>query len=241
MYHSVIILPAGDTAVSVELGDIISAEVNFRVRNLMASIERSKIAGVVDLVPSYRSLLIYYDPLVIPYAELVSNIRSCEVSLSESRLIPKIVEIPTVYGGGYGPDLDYVATSNGITTDEVILLHSSNDYLIYMMGFRPGFTYLGGMSEKIATPRLQTPRLVIPAGSVGIAEQQTGIYPIESPGGWQIIGRTPINIFDPERDPPVIADAGDYVRFVPVSEKEYLETKSLVEERIYRLVTLPFI
>ncbi len=121
-----------------------------------------------------------------------------------------MVEIPTAYGGAFGPDLGFVAAHNGLAEDEVVAIHSGTDYLVYMMGFSPGFTYLGGLSERIAAPRLDTPRTAIPAGSVGIAQMQTGIYPVESPGGWRLIGRTPVPLFDPSRDPPVLVDAGDY-------------------------------
>ena len=148
-----------------------------------------------------------------------------------------MVEIPTLYGGEYGPDLDHVADHNGLTPEEVIQIHSSADYLVYMMGFTPGFPYLGGMSENIATPRLQTPRTAIPAGSVGIAEQQTGVYPIESPGGWQLIGRTPVQLFDPQRDPPVVVEAGDFIRFAPITETTYYVVQQQVQVGSYQLTT----
>jgi KipI family sensor histidine kinase inhibitor len=147
----------------------------------------------------------------------------------------KIVEFPTVYGGEYGPDINFVAEHNNITVDEVIKIHTGTDYLVYMMGFTPGFTYLGGMSNKIATPRLSSPRTKIPAGSVGIAGAQTGMYPSETPGGWQLIGRTPLKLYDPDKEPPVMLSAGDYVRYVSVSEEEYLEIKKQVEEGTYEV------
>ncbi|HHY76979.1 MAG TPA: 5-oxoprolinase subunit PxpB, partial [Clostridiales bacterium] len=147
----------------------------------------------------------------------------------------KVVEIPTIYGGEYGPDIEFVAQHNNLTVDEVIEIHSSRNYLIYMLGFTPGFPYLGGMSEKIETPRLKTPRTKIPAGSVGIAGKQTGIYPIDSPGGWQLIGRTPVKLYDPLADPPVLLNAGDYVRFVPIDEKEYKSILKQVEENKYKV------
>ena len=135
--------------------------------------------------------------------------------------------------------MGHVAEHNGLTEEEVIALHSGTDYLVYMMGFTPGFTYLGGMSEKIATPRLQTPRTAIPAGSVGIAERQTGVYPIESPGGWQLIGRTPVQLFDPSKQPPVIAEPGDYIRFVPVSPEEYGRIYEEVRNGVYQPASYP--
>jgi KipI family sensor histidine kinase inhibitor len=199
---------------------------------------RQPIPGITDLVPTYRSILVYYDPMRISYSELEAKIRALEDhSVEAIAYVPRVVEVPTVYGGGYGPDLEYVASHCGLSIEEVIRIHSGTDYLIYMMGFTPGFTYLGGMSEKIATPRLRTPRGVVPAGSVGIAEQQTGVYPTESPGGWQLIGRTPLDLFDPDRDPPVAVDTGDYLRFVPVTEGEYLDIQGRVRSGNYTIVT----
>lgn len=238
MYEQARFLLAGDKALCVELGDAISPEVNHRVRNLSRAVERQSIPGITDLVPTYRSILVYYDPMRISYSELEARIRALENRLEEEIAeVPRLLEVPTVYGGDYGPDLEHVASHCGLSTGEVIGIHSGTDYLIYMMGFTPGFTYLGGMSEKIATPRLQTPRGVVPAGSVGIAGQQTGVYPAESPGGWQLIGRTPLELFDPDRDPPVAVDPGDYVRFVPVTESEYLDIQGRVQSGSYTIVT----
>ena len=238
MYEQARFLPAGDKALCVELGDAISPEINHRVRNLSLVVEGQLIPGITDLVPTYRSILVYFDPLRISKPELEAKIRALENHLGEVVAeVPRVVEVPTVYGGGYGPDLKYVASHCGLSIEEVVRIHSGTDYLIYMMGFTPGFTYLGGMSEKIVTPRLQTPRGVVPAGSVGIAEQQTGVYPTESPGGWQLIGRTPLKLFDPDRAPPVVVDTGDYVRFVPVTESEYLDIQRQVQSRSYTIVT----
>ena len=142
-----------------------------------------------------------------------------------------------MYGGEYGPDLGVVAEHNGLSEAEVVRIHSGSDYLVYMMGFTPGFAYLGGMSDKIATPRLQTPRPAIPAGSVAIAEQQTGVYPVESPGGWQLIGRTPTQLFAPGREPPVLVEPGDYLRFVPVNEPEYANIQNEIRSGTYEFTT----
>ena len=238
MYQRARYLPAGDKAVAVELGDSISATTNRRVRDLLVAIESQEIPGVMDLVPSYRSLLVYYDPLRLNLPQLEERLSGLEQNLDQAALhAPKVVEIPTLYGGEYGPDLDHVAGHTGLTAEEVIQIHSSADYLVYMMGFTPGFPYLGGMSEKIATPRLQTPRTVIPAGSVGIAEQQTGVYPIESPGGWQLIGRTPVQLFDPQRDPPVVVEAGDFIRFAPITETTYRVVQQQVQVGSHQLTT----
>jgi inhibitor of KinA len=201
-------LIAGDSALVVEFGNTIDPATNRRVRELLLSIERAGVEGVRDLVPSYRSR-------PVPP--------------------PRVVEIPTAYGGVFGPDLAFVAGHNGLTEDEVVAIHAGTDYLVYMMGFSPGFTYLGGMSERIAAPRLETPRTAIPAGSVGIAQQQTGIYPVESPGGWRLIGRTPVTLFDPSRNPPVIVDAGDYIRFVPVAPDDYPAIRERIRQGTWTL------
>ncbi len=238
LYQDARYLPAGDKALSVELGDAISPEINRRVREFFSAIEKRGIPGVMDLVPTYRSVLVYYDPLSLAYSELEERLRDLEEHLEETSVeAPKVMELPTVYGGEYGPDLKHVVEHTGLVAEEVVRIHTGTDYLVYMMGFTPGFTYLGGMSDRIATPRLQTPRTAIPAGSVGIAEKQTGIYPIESPGGWQLIGRTPVRIFDPQRQPPVVVDAGDYVRFVAVTEAEYLDIQRQVQDGSYQVAT----
>ena len=233
-------VPAGDKAFVIELGVGISPEINRKVHNLFLAIEKQGIPGVLDMVPTYRSLLINYDPLTLPPDELEGRVRELTQDLDQTApAASRVVELPTVYGDDHGPDLGYVAEHNGLTEEEVIELHSGTDYLVYMMGFTPGFTYLGGMSEKIATPRLQTPRTVIPAGSVGIAERQTGVYPIESPGGWQLIGRTPVRLFDPSKQPPVIAEPGDYIRFVPVSQEEYRRILEEVGNGVYQAASYP--
>ncbi len=233
-------VPAGDKAFVIELGDGISPEINRMVHSLSLAIEKQGISGVLDLVPTYRSVLINYDPLILPPNELEGRVRELTQDLDETPpTASRVVELPTAYGDDHGPDLEYVAEYNGLTEEEVIALHSGTDYLVYMMGFTPGFTYLGGMPEKIATPRLQTPRTAIPAGSVGIAERQTGVYPIESPGGWQLIGQTPVRLFDPSKQPPVIAEPGDYIRFVPVSAEEYRRILEEVRNGVYQVASYP--
>ena len=235
MYDKPLFLPAGDQAVVVELGDDISPETNRRVRDLTVAIDAAAVTGVYDLMPTYRSLLIYYDPLTTSYSGLLQKLEAIEKNLNEASLdSPQVVRIPTLYGGEHGPDLDFVAHNAGISVDEVVDIHSGADYLIYMMGFSPGFPYLGGLSEKLHTPRLQTPRTAIPAGSVGIAESQTGVYPVASPGGWRLIGRTPVQMFDQDKEPPSLLAAGDYIRFVPLAdEEEYLAIQGRVESGDY--------
>ena len=239
MYESPSFIPAGDQSVVVELGDSIDPLTNSRVQGLMRAVEADSVTGVVDLVPSYRSLLVNYDPLVTTATELQERIEQLEKKLSDKALKPtRVVKIPTLYGGEHGPDLDFVAGHIGLPEQEVVKLHSGTDYPVYMMGFSPGFPYLGGMSEKLATPRLDTPRTEIPAGSVAIAETQTGIYPLASPGGWQLIGRTPVRMFDPKREHPSVLRAGDLVRFQPLeSAEEFTEIERLSAEGRYDVAT----
>ena len=215
-------LLAGDSALVVEFGDEISREVNRKVHALADALGKSSLPGLGEPVPTYRSLLVHYDPLRLSCDEVKAFVsealQKCEERPPPE---PRVVEIPVVYGGEFGPDIEFVAEHNGLLVEEVIRLHSGATYTVYMLGFAPGFAYLGGMPDAIATPRLETPRTLAPAGSVGIAGEQTGIYPIATPGGWRLIGRTPLKLFDPERDPPTLLQAGDLVRFVPISEGEY--------------------
>jgi KipI family sensor histidine kinase inhibitor len=216
------ILPAGDSALVAEYGDVIDVRVNARVRQLQRTIEASGHAGVVELVPTYRSLMVHYDPLVLSSEALAGLILDAAGHLPEDPREPiSVVEIPVLYGGNEGPDLGDVAARAGLREAEVVELHAAGDYLVFMIGFMPGFPYLGGLAPAIATPRLTTPRTVVPAGSVGIAGAQTGIYPSESPGGWRLIGRTPVRLFDARLEPPALLKAGDHLRFVPVSRPEY--------------------
>jgi KipI family sensor histidine kinase inhibitor len=146
----------------------------------------------------------------------------------------KVYEIPVCYGGAYGPDIETIASHAGLSVEEVIRIHASRDYLIYMLGFLPGFCYLGGLDERIHTPRLSNPRIKISAGSVGIGGSQTGIYPLDSPGGWQLMGMTPVKTYDPSRDTPILVEAGDYIRFVPIDEAEFQRIKALVDRGEYQ-------
>ena len=226
----------GDKALFVEVGDEITPEVNKGIRNLLSAIDNSDIPGVEALAPTYRSILVYYDPLTLRVEDLKQQLAELYGNLQDADLgASKVVEIPTLYGGESGPDIDFVATHNNLTEAEVIEVHTSSDYLVYMVGFNPGFPYLGGMSEKIATPRLPTPRVRMVPGSVGIAERQTGIYPLASPGGWRVIGRSPIRMFDPGREPPSLVEAGDLVRFTSVEEAEYREIETQIEAGTFKV------
>ena len=211
----------GDRALLIELGDEISPGVNQKVRELFAGLDQQAIDGFIELVPSYRSLMIIYDPLKISLPELQIQISDTANQLDRLQLPPpKTIEIPVVYGEKYGPDLEWVAEYHTMTADEVIRLHTQPTYRVYLIGFMPGFPYLGEIPDALTTPRRKTPRTHVPRGSVGIAQKQSGIYPVESPGGWQIIGRTPINLFDPHRKPPSILEMGDYVKFYPITKEE---------------------
>ena len=231
-------LLTGDTSVCVEFGNEISEAINAKIRAYNIALQDSKIPGIVETVPTYRSLMIHYDPEVILCAPLMEELRGLLGKLDQIRIPPsEVIEIPVLYGGEeMGPDLAFVAEHAGKTQEEVIQIHTSTEYLIYMLGFTPGFTYLGGMSEEIAAPRLKQPRVKIPAGSVGIAGSQTGVYPIDSPGGWQLIGRTPLKLYDSEREKPVLLESGQYIKFRPVTEEEYKAIEKQVENDTYQYV-----
>ena len=237
IYDRPVFLPAGDIGIVVELGDEISTEINRKVRSLTDALERGGVPGVFDFLPTYRSVLVYYDPLATTPSEVQSGIERLLEDEGEAQTGTRhVVHLPTLYGGEMGPDIAFVAQHSGIHEQEVVRIHSGSDYLVYMMGFSPGFAYLGGLDERLATPRLQSPRTVIPAGAVGIAETQTGVYPVPSPGGWQLIGRTPLRLFDPTRERPVLLSAGDYVRFVPIeSQQAYDDILAQVESGEYQV------
>ena len=216
------ILLSGDSAVTVEFGNEISPAVNAQIRTFSIALAERDIPGIVETVPTYCSLMVHYDPGVILYDELVKELKVLMGQLSNIQIsLSDVLEIPVLYGGEAGPDLDFVAEHNHKTHEEVVKIHTSTEYLIYMLGFTPGFTYLGGMSEEIAAPRLKQPRVRIPAGSVGIAGSQTGVYPIDSPGGWQLIGKTPVRMYDPDRAEPILPKAGEYIKFYSITQAEF--------------------
>lgn len=226
----------GDRGVLVERGSEINPEINKTVRNLWIALEKEDVEGTQDIIPGYCSLLIYYDFSVVNSEKLIEKIRETASKLSDIELPPpKVYNLPVLYGGEAGPDLDFVAEKNELSTREVIDVHTSRKYLVYMIGFAPGFPYLGGMSEEIATPRLQEPRTKTPARSVGIAETQTGVYPLESPGGWRLIGRTPVELFTPEEEPPVLLEMGDYVKFFKVSKERYQNIREEEIDGVYEV------
>ncbi len=230
------ILINGDAALSVVFEGGISNESFLNVSRLRDSINSAEINGINYLIPSYNALLISYDFMIISADNLKALVKEILFQTTEGKSEvrkARVVHLPVCYGGEYGMDIETVATHNSLTVEEVIAIHSSVDYPVYMLGFTPGFPYLGGMDKKIATPRLASPRLKLEAGSVGIAGEQTGIYPIVSPGGWQIIGNTPIKLYDPNSDTPILLKAGDYLRFIPISSDEYDKISKEIEDGSY--------
>jgi KipI family sensor histidine kinase inhibitor len=215
-------IPSGDSAFLVKFGNEISEDINRQLRAYFIALSEKNIEGIIECVPSYTDLMVLYNPLVIQYKDLLKELKAVAENISDIEIPEaRTVEIPVFYGGQFGEDMEAVKAHTGLTEKEIIQKHSENSYLVYMLGFTPGFCYLGGMDKSIATPRKEVPSQKILAGSVGIAAEQTGIYPIESPGGWQIIGRTPYKLFDPNRKPEFLLQAGDYLKFYPISEEEY--------------------
>ncbi len=213
---------SGDRALLVEYGAGIDPVVNERVRAMTALLKTNLPEGVEAIVPAYRSLSILYDPLATDPGRLAEILHTLEADPRAAEIAePRVVPIPVCYGGPFGPDIEVVAAHTGLREDEIVAIHASVDYPIYMIGFTPGFCYLGGLDDRLRTPRRKTPRTSLPAGSVGLAETQTGVYPVESPGGWQIIGQTPLRLFAPARENPFLYEAGDRIRFVPVTEAEF--------------------
>jgi inhibitor of KinA len=212
----------GDRALVVHLGDQIDTPTFQAIRALSRQLEGTPPTGMMEFLPAFTTVAIYYDPVRTSESELTSSISELVNRLDLSRDPPsRVVEIPVCYGGEFGSDLEFVAGNAKLTPRQVVEIHAAADYLVHMIGFAPGFPYLGGMSAKIAAPRRSSPRLKIPAGSVGIAGDQTGIYPLETPGGWQIIGRTPLALFRPQQDPPALLQAGDIVRFRPIAPDQF--------------------
>jgi KipI family sensor histidine kinase inhibitor len=209
------IVPLGDSALLIQLGDEIDLAINRRIHALDAQLNANHLAGVIETVPAYASLLVHYDPLALTFAQALDWV---EETMTEAESMvtrkPRLIEVPVRYGGEAGPDLDFVASDHHISAREVVRIHTSREYIVYMMGFTPGFPYMGKLDNAIATPRLETPRTRVIAGSVGVAGEQTGIYPIDSPGGWRLIGRTSLQLFDLATEPPFLFSPGDMVQFV---------------------------
>lgn len=219
-----------ETSALVEFGNEINPDTNKKIRILCDYLENNPFCGLVEYIPYFTSISVIYDPIKInsisPFEKVKEILESilCKLDFS-AEYEENIVEIPVCYGNEYGPDIEYVAEVNNMSVSDVIDIHSKGKYLVYMIGFAPGFPYLGGMSEKIAAPRRDTPRTAVPEGSVGIAGMQTGVYPLETPGGWQLIGRTPLKLFDAESKDKTLLKCGDIIKFYPISCDEYLKIK----------------
>jgi KipI family sensor histidine kinase inhibitor len=221
-------------ALCVELGDEISAEVNTRVRALEYLIQAKGLTGVVETVPSFRSLLVYYDPARIGYEALCAALRALAEDATTATLPPsRLVELPCCYDPDLGLDLVAAAERLGLTTDELVRLHASAEYLVYFVGFTPGLPYMAGVPERIRLPRLQTPRVKVPPGSAGLGGAQYCIYSVESPGGYWLLGRTPVRLYDPEAAEPTLLRPGDRVRMRPVDRAEYEAIAARVAARTY--------
>ena len=234
------LLPSGEQVMVIEFGDKIDREINIKVHHLSKLLAGLKDDRIIEIVPTYRSLLVHFDLTRIKreeLAEIVHKLMGTMKEGEEDSSPRKIVYVPVCYGGEFGPDMNFVMEHTKLPAEEIIAIHTGTPYLVYMLGFTAGFPYLGGMSEKIATPRLKTPRTKIPAGSVGIAASQTGLYPIESPGGWQLIGRTPIKAFSPQSQNPFLFAAGDYLQFRAVNRDEYDQILKRVESGNYTAET----
>ena len=216
--------PASDQSLLVYFGQEITLAAHQGVRKLLHRLERDPIPGVRNLNPAYCSILVTFDALKLNHASLQEILQSHLDRLDEVDLPePRELQIPTCYGGEFGSDLDAVAAVHGLTTAQVIELHAFVTYVVYFLGFVPGFAYLGELPEVLATPRLDTPRRTTPAGSVGIAGKQTSVYPFATPGGWRLIGRTPIAMFRPDRKDMNFLSIGDRVRFIPISPARFAE------------------
>ncbi len=226
MYTEPLFRVIGDQGLLVEYGDCIDPELNQKVRTITELCRSDPPHGILEVVPAYKSLQIIYDPLLTRISRLVEYLHSIENRLETLERPPvQTVEIPVCYGHEFGPDLGIVAKHNGLSQEEAIGLHSFTPYLIYMLGFTPGFPFLGGLDRRLHTPRRETPRTKVPEGSVGIANGQTGIYPLSSPGGWQLIGRTPLRLFRPEESRVVPYHPGDSLSFTPITREEYEQLK----------------
>jgi len=229
------VLPCGDRALSLELGDEISRDVNARVLALDYLLQQRGVSGISETVPTFRALLVYYDPFVVGFEELAAILRTL-ASVAQRDVLPpaRTVELPCCYGGELGFELDEAAARLGLMRDEVARLHAGARYYVDFVGFTPGLPYLSGMPERLFIPRLETPRVKTPPGSVSIGGMQCCIYSVESPGGFWVLGRTPLRLYDPTATDPILLRAGDHVRFRAIDRAEYDAIAAAVADGTYR-------
>lgn len=235
LYSEPRLLPCGDLAISVELGDEISRDVNARVLALEYLIQQKNLPAVTETVPTFHSLLVYYDPFVAGYEELGGALRALAQQARPDVLPPaRTVELPCCYGGEPGFELEEVAAKLGLEPEELVRLHVGSDYYVYFVGFTPGLPYMTGMPERLTIPRLETPRTKTPPGSVGIGGAQCCVYSVESPGGFWVLGRTPLRLYDPAASDPILLRAGDHVRFRQIDRAEFDAIAAAVAAGTYR-------
>ena len=225
------ITPLGDCALIVELGDAINEATHLHVQAARRALVAEPLPGVSEVVPAYTTVTLFYDPCAVvqagaPVAEIAewlgAQVRErLKNPPKTAKSKPRTIEVPVCYGGEHGPDLNRVATQARLAPEEVVRRHAKAEYRVHLIGFAPGFPYLGGLPKELVTPRHAKPRMTVPAGSVGIGGEQTGIYPQSTPGGWNLIGRTPLRLFRPEDDPPVLLQAGDIVKFHAITPEEF--------------------
>jgi len=223
---------ASDQSLLIYFGQQITREASENVRKLLRLLEREPIPGVRNLHPAYCSLLVKFDPLKLQHSELEGILRACLERMQSMDLpAPRVVDIPVCYGHEFGPDLKEVAALHRMTEAKVVELHTAKEYLVYFLGFVPGFAYLGELPEALVTPRLATPRRIVPPGSVGIAGNQTGVYPFVTPGGWRLLGRTPLAMFQKDREGLSLLAIGDHVRFSPITRERFVELEQQARKR----------
>jgi KipI family sensor histidine kinase inhibitor len=229
-----LITHSSDDSIVIRFAEEISPETASKVRHTAYALGRAGLDWISDIVPSYCEVLVTYDARRVAPGVALDKLKAVADQASSSGASkPRLVRIPVCYGGEFGPDMGFVTEYAGITEAELIRLHSAPRYLIYMIGFTIGFPYLGGMDARLAVPRLEVPRQKVPAGSVGIAGKQTGIYSLETPGGWQIIGRSPVSLVDISKMPPAVLSAGDYLQFYPIEKEEFHRILDLSGRGVY--------
>jgi inhibitor of KinA len=222
---------ASDRSILIRVGDDVSREIHEKVLKYFLLISSAGISGIQSIHPAYNSILITFDSFIISPHEINNRVKSLltkEGSVNIST--PALIEIPVCYDEEFALDISVVAKHNSLTIEQVVQIHSEQEYLVYFLGFSPGFPYLGEMPKEIATPRMQTPRIKVPAGSVAIGGDHTGIYSLSSPGGWNIIGRTPLRLFSPEKEDPTLLKMGNRIKFVPITKNEFEKQKETSEK-----------